>query len=374
MVLAFRRWLYRTLLERVLPVVAEALSFVTPPPPPNTAGMMEWQALSFTQFWQTVSVPMYNKRSEEEKLNRISFLITGAGNVLSQLITLTDDQKEVDKILQNVAASIDIFRAVHLNKAINDFGAGRPDDNGLLAALNTFSAAYSNWASKEEMKNADTTPAAAVQQALEMQDIETNTDRLEFGFPLREVADARERLDALIKHLGAHESYYRFAIFQGLPIADQMFYIAQQGLRIELLEPRVLGMVHSNSDLLIAIPLNAAINHEVSKILETYLTNNEPLTTYETTRTLSLPTPGITMESRLGACSACEEFIEETRRLELERKKKEVELSEQRLEQEKLETLRYRKRLEANPPTLDDPDLHQHAGNPIRLELTKPVQ
>jgi len=64
----------------------------------------------------------------------------------------------------------------------------------------------------------------------------------------------------------------------------------------------------------------------------------------------------VTLESRLGQCDACEQFIVQHRALDLQQKSAEVVAAQQRAEQEKLETQRYQARLSQKQPLLEDPD------------------
>jgi hypothetical protein len=89
---------------------------------------------------------------------------------------------------------------------------------------------------------------------------------------------------------------------------------------------------------------------------------------------VTLPTPGIALEARLGQCDACEEFIDESRELELKRRAAEVLIAEEHAAQEQSETKRYEKRLGQTPsPLLDDPDPNQNETTlRIRLDREQP--
>jgi hypothetical protein len=66
------------------------------------------------------------------------------------------------------------------------------------------------------------------------------------------------------------------------------------------------------------------------------------------TDTILLPTPGMTTDARLGHCSAGEDFIEESRELDLDLRREQV-------RQAKAEADRLERRLVVEPPELDDP-------------------
>ena len=62
--------------------------------------------------------------------------------------------------------------------------------------------------SAEQAESVDPgTPGGAVKQASEAQAVDTDTDRVDFAFPLRDVAEAAEREDALLRHVKAHDQH-----------------------------------------------------------------------------------------------------------------------------------------------------------------------
>ena len=74
------------------------------------------------------------------------------------------------------------------------------------------------------------------------------------------------------------------------------------------------------------------------------------------------------METRLGQCDGCEEFITKHRELDLQQKAAEVKAAEEHAKQEALETERYGRRLKQDSPMLGDPDPSQSQGA-IRLVI-----
>ena len=81
----------------------------------------------------------------------------------------------------------------------------------------------------------------------------------------------------------------------------------------------------------------------------------------------SLPTPGITLEPRLGSCGACEDFIDESRSIELKQRRAVARQAE-------AEATRLERRLELATPNLDDPSPTRHEPRlTIRLEQQAPV-
>jgi hypothetical protein len=175
------------------------------------------------------------------------------------------------------------------------------------------------------------------------QDQQSAEDVLEMKFPLEEVAKNRERADALMAHLREHWSYYRFALFQALPPSEQLDRLivgSSYVLRAGMFEPRVVS-AHGDQ---LAVPLNTA-NYPG---LEAFLLNmlGDVRETEPSTSTVLLPTPGMSIESRLGRCTGCEDYIEQTRSIELRRLSAIADQAEH-------EAARLRARLEATPPRLD---------------------
>jgi hypothetical protein len=208
----------------------------------------------------------------------------------------------------------------------------------------------------EKWQTFDASPAADAATAMgdkakgeadARQDQQSAEDVLEMKFPLEEVARNRERADALMAHLSEHWSYYRFALFQALPPSEQLDRLiigSSNVLRAGMFEPRVVS-AHGDQ---LAVPLNTS-NYPG---LEAFLLNmlGEVKETEPSTSTVLLPTPGMSIESRLGRCSGCEEYIERTRAIELRRLSAVADQAEH-------EAARLKARLESTPPRLDAEDV-----------------
>jgi hypothetical protein len=80
-----------------------------------------------------------------------------------------------------------------------------------------------------------------------------------------------------------------------------------------MFQPRAVSM---NGDL-VAIPLNVEFNPALRAFFADMLSDLDVLSHDMKPQAISLPTPGITMEARLGKCSACEDYIERSREFEL---------------------------------------------------------
>jgi hypothetical protein len=183
-------------------------------------------------------------------------------------------------------------------------------------------------------------------------------DVLEMKYPLEEVARNRERADALMSHLGEHWSYYRFALFQALPPGEQLDRLisgSQNVLRAGMFEPRVVS-AHGDQ---LAVPLNTS-NYPG---LEAFLLNmlGDVKETEPSTSTVLLPTPGMAIESRLGKCSGCEDYLERSRAIELRRLSAVA-------DKEEHEAARLKARLDAMPPQLENDEIRLE---PLRVELNR---
>ena len=167
------------------------------------------------------------------------------------------------------------------------------------------------------------------------------TDAVNAAYGVADLAKASEREDALLAHLKNFQSHYRYAIWQSLSAGDQAAIITQS-LPPGLVEPRVVGQVGNK----LAVPL-IADQPPLDKILADL---KDSLRTIPSPKdNLTLVTPGVSIETRLGACDACEPFIDETRAAE-------IRLRKAKASQAELEAVRYQARLNATPPVLDDPD------------------
>ncbi|NGO76343.1 hypothetical protein G6045_11825 [Streptomyces sp. YC504] len=157
---------------------------------------------------------------------------------------------------------------------------------------------------------------AQADKAGQRQDQQAAEDVLEMKFGLEEVGRARERSKTLRDHLNEHRDYYRYVLFQALPPSEQLERLmggSGGALRVGMFEPRVVSM-HGPY---LAVPLHAAGEDLVSTFRTTIVASLQSMAT--STSRIMLPTPGMTIESRLGRCSAGESFIEKSREYELRR-------------------------------------------------------
>lgn len=195
------------------------------------------------------------------------------------------------------------------------------DDNGLAGLADQLQRAWSAWESKQAQGTAMKDQEVAKVEAEGRQDKATIDDKLSMAFPLDELARASERVDTLVAHLGDHLDYYRYVLFQALPPSEQALRIvdASQGrLQVGLFEPRVVAM--NGSKLVVPLTPLAGSQSLIDFVDNLRTELSESFAESEATPdTTVLPTPGVSISSRLGTCSGCEEYIEQARGHELRR-------------------------------------------------------
>jgi len=181
----------------------------------------------------------------------------------------------------------------------------------------------------------------------------------------QEIAEALVDEKALLVHIQNNESYYRQTIWESLGANDQLRLLSLLGRISSFVELEVLGFIGNK----IVMPYRIENDSQLNAWLDTQ--KQQFLDEEDNTQTLTLPTKGVMLESRLGKCGSCEPFIVEHRKKDLRQKEAEVKASEQKAEQEELETKRYETRLEQDPPLLDDPDPNENDQPVIRVILEK---
>ena len=195
------------------------------------------------------------------------------------------------------------------------------NDGGLGGLASQLQKAYAAWEGKKAQGEAMKDQDAAKAEMAGKQEKTTTEDKLSMAFPLEDLARAYERMKVLLAHLTDHCEFYNYALFQALPPSEQALRIVEASkgkLQVGLFEPRVVAMNGSR----LVVPLTPLAG---SPTLQSFVTNlgndldvafGAALTTPDST---ILPTPGVSISSRLGKCSGCEEYIEAARTHELAR-------------------------------------------------------
>jgi hypothetical protein len=211
------------------------------------------------------------------------------------------------------------------------------DDFGLVSAIGAFRAAFSAWKAWLAEEAEKDEKVAAIRR-IEKQEREL---RVLEAFPLRDTAEAQERLETLLGHLNdpRNRDHYRFAVWNERSGATDstLMQLALAGL----VEPNPVGMVGD----LLAVPLKVPAGSKFAQFFNDSLSDllkNPP----QDIQDHILPTPALYAEAIVGTCCACEDSLERGTQLELDRKDIENQIRQ-------LEAQRLKARLDAPTPLLD---------------------
>ncbi len=163
------------------------------------------------------------------------------------------------------------------------------------------------------------------------------------AYTRRERAAAEVEFERLRAHLELHWAHYQQAIWLGMNPDDRARWLAALGPITSHIDPRLLGFHGHKAIYAIRDPAVLAASG-LAPDLCAQLTKSITLpAAFE----LSLPTTGTTMEAHLGQCDACEDYIRDSRALELDRGRAEA-------RQLAAEADRRERRLAAMPPLLEE--------------------
>jgi hypothetical protein len=161
-------------------------------------------------------------------------------------------------------------------------------------------------------------------------------------FPPANVLAAQERFNALVLHLRANADYYANVIVTDMvsrgqfPVPTELLpmagFVALQPMTV------VRGRLAYRIDVTSSTQFDAA-----RKLLQGVIDSIPDDTQGDE---VTLPTPGFVVEPKLSCCSACEEFVEESRNVELT-------LRTAQADQEKWESARREARLSQATPDLE---------------------
>jgi hypothetical protein len=237
------------------------------------------------------------------------------------------------------------------------------NDAGLAGLVSRFERAYQAWETKRAEGEMAEAKDLAITKATAQQDKLTAEDKLAMAFPLDELASAYEREPALRGHLNEHLDHYSFALFQALSPAEQNAYIETQSngaLEVGMFEPRVIAINGADLAVPLSPPPAGPIRDMLEKLRKSF--GDAFKTTAEQPDKFIFPTPGLTITSRLGKCTACEQFIEDSREIELRRLAAEADKAEQ-------EVARRKARIQADD--LEDPEVE---AAPLQVHIDQPAQ
>jgi hypothetical protein len=331
-----RRWVYTTLVEAKFPNFAAILRDLSANPDAKETADVKTRLRLAQQLAGAIPAPTGNP-------------------TLGALNDLTDADKEAaglaGEIHKHMAAAWDW---AWWSGRCKEEQLYSPDDMGVPAAAQRLADRQTALDSAPAVDQAVAAGKKMADEADQKQSQQAAEDVLEMKFGLEDVGRARERRSTLLNHLNDHLDYYRFVLFQSLPPSEQLDRLMNGSggaLRVGMFEPRVVSMHGPH----LAVPLHNAGEEIISKFRETIIATLSTIPS--ATSRVMLPTPGMTIESRLGHCSAAEDFIEQSRAIELRRLTATTRQAE--LEADRLEA-----RLTAKK--LDDP---RTPSVPVRLQV-----
>jgi hypothetical protein len=174
-------------------------------------------------------------------------------------------------------------------------------DAGLVAAIQQFSGPYQTWQAQVAATTAANANAAELARVAEQE----RQERILQAYGLRELADAQERLDALLTHMMDKKNvdHYRFAIAN-----ERNDTLDSDSMRLALMgicDPVPIGTVDNKLALKVRldyppfVSLQQFFNDAVVDIID-----DPPNTTQENI----LPTPALYAEALLGECQVGESY------------------------------------------------------------------
>jgi hypothetical protein len=306
---AWRRIVYRVVVEVLTPEIA------------NNA----WTML-------TATIGIQKRPLTREDADRLWWAVKNAGGVdaIRPSKLVAERQQLIDDLCYDlfkigVGGFTSKVPAISLSQL-----RGVLDDVGLTAALDRFMASF-DAAPAATASSAASTSADSGQAARE--------SAIRDAFPLRATTDALEREEALLAHLSNNASHYWYALWQATAPTQQAAFL--DGLLPPgIIEPSPIGMI----DHCLAFPISASTVPSVEDVIDgLFGAQDSPFVRAEE---ITLPTTAVTMEARLGTCDACEDFIHESRKIDLRSQSAAA-------DQAQAEADRRRARLNKTPPDLD---------------------
>ncbi len=158
------------------------------------------------------------------------------------------------------------------------------------------------------------------------------------------LAEASIDFDLLIRYLQNNANFFRAQLWKSIDPADRLRFLAIYGSLGALTTGRILGFVGTSA----ILELDVSRFPDMEKWFDELITHNDGLDVATSDFKTILPTPGVTLEARLGACDALEPYLAESRTIELARTRSIA-------EQQALEMKRRSLRLDAKE--LGDPEM-----------------
>jgi hypothetical protein len=214
-------------------------------------------------------------------------------------------------------ASVGVAAIRQLIEFLGEFGLNTPfmlaylgfDDWGLETAFQNLKTTYDAWKKVDDEKrhppvtpaDTPTTPPAPERRSSDA------------AFSPENLAAASVNIDAVVDFITINRSMFRTMIWNTLNPADRIRFLGFFGEIGKFTTPRVLGFVQDS----MAVEVSSSSDIEVERwIRDRLLKIEDQVISLED---VTLPVPGMTMQSRLEECDALEPYLTESRQIELSR-------------------------------------------------------
>lgn len=286
-----------------------------------------------TRFWASAKVFAASNRDESNAKKVITARKIQGADVLNTIAIFLSLQGRVVGEIANMIGSG--WPLVVPDLIISGLGF---DDAGLEPALDALQSALEEL---DGLRKPPPAPAAAdgalpaaIAAVVEKPDYEPKA-----------LAEASIDFDLLIRYLQNNANFFRAQLWKSIDPADRLRFLAIYGSLGALTTGRILGFVGTAA----ILELDVSRFPEIENWFDEMITHNDGLDVALSDFKTILPTPGVVLEARLGACDALEPYLAESRTIELSR-------SRSIAEQQSLEAKRRGLKLDAKE--LDDPVTH----------------
>jgi hypothetical protein len=131
----------------------------------------------------------------------------------------------------------------------------------------------------------------------------------------KDLAEASVELDAMLCYLSNNANFFRSLLWRSINPADQLRFLKIYGRLRQLVTGRILGFIGTAA----VIEVDLTRDKNLAAWYEKTVPADEKVRGYVETFKTVLPTPGVTLEARLGACDALEPYLVQSRATELDR-------------------------------------------------------
>jgi hypothetical protein len=269
--------------------------------------------------------------------DRLWYLLQAQAANFFDLPTLYKNYQSIfDKLSQDWANSQYPFATGFVVSSVGGLA-----DGGIRPDVQRFSDAYKAYLNAVAAANTTaTTPSPT--------GIDPQSAALD-AFPAKDVAVAMEQEDSLLRHIGEQINYYRFVLWQALDSGTRSQMLRIMGLPT-FADP--IALAYEGNDLAFALDPDPA--SPLGEWITDNITNNLPDILDRSS--LSQPTTGVMIDTRLSPCDACEDYVEQLRAAEIALRQAEARKAAAMADQEEQETERFKARLAQTPPLLTDPE------------------